>query len=156
MTRFSKNLDIFLVVFFGLEQCYRRQGESVSAGGRNFKQQPIFKPGWLVTRSSWGLFHIVMHWLRQGVLNAHLESKCVLVLRASVQERSADWVFCSHQQCSCDWEIELFLLFKSSTPIRIFITSVKFLQFLYSQHPWVVGPMIVYRETPDLGMMHAV
>lgn len=31
-------------------KCYRRQGESVSARGRNFKNGPIFKQGWLVTR----------------------------------------------------------------------------------------------------------
>jgi len=31
-------------------KCYRRQGESTSARGRNFKHNPIFKPGWLVSR----------------------------------------------------------------------------------------------------------
>lgn len=31
-------------------KCYRRQGESTSARGRNFKQDIIFKPGWLVSR----------------------------------------------------------------------------------------------------------
>ncbi|KAG6481905.1 vacuolar sorting protein 3-like isoform X1 [Zingiber officinale] len=31
-------------------KCYRRQGESTSARGRNFKQDAFFKPGWLVSR----------------------------------------------------------------------------------------------------------
>ncbi|WOL12759.1 transforming growth factor-beta receptor-associated protein 1 [Canna indica] len=31
-------------------KCYRRLGESTSARGRNFKQDAIFKPGWLVSR----------------------------------------------------------------------------------------------------------
>lgn len=31
-------------------KCYRRLGESTSARGRYFKKDPIFKPGWLVTR----------------------------------------------------------------------------------------------------------
>ncbi|XP_002523291.2 vacuolar sorting protein 3 [Ricinus communis] len=31
-------------------KCYRRQGESTSVKGRNFKQDVLFKPGWLVTR----------------------------------------------------------------------------------------------------------
>ncbi|KAI0508163.1 hypothetical protein KFK09_014297 [Dendrobium nobile] len=31
-------------------KCYRRLGESTSARGHNFKENPIFKPGWLVTR----------------------------------------------------------------------------------------------------------
>lgn len=31
-------------------KCYRRQGESTSARGRNFRRDPIIKPGWLVTR----------------------------------------------------------------------------------------------------------
>lgn len=31
-------------------KCYRRLGESTSARGRNFKENPIIKPGWLVTR----------------------------------------------------------------------------------------------------------
>lgn len=31
-------------------KCYRRQGESTSVSGRNFKQDLIFKPGWLVNR----------------------------------------------------------------------------------------------------------
>ncbi|MQL95338.1 hypothetical protein Taro_028003 [Colocasia esculenta] len=33
-------------------KCYRRQGESTSARGRDFKQEIIFKPGWLVSRQS--------------------------------------------------------------------------------------------------------
>ncbi|KAM7505638.1 hypothetical protein LguiB_004542 [Lonicera macranthoides] len=31
-------------------KCFRRQGESTSVTGRNFKQDIMFKPGWLVTR----------------------------------------------------------------------------------------------------------
>ncbi|XP_010930300.1 vacuolar sorting protein 3 isoform X1 [Elaeis guineensis] len=31
-------------------KCYRRQGESTSARGRNFKQDTVFKAGWLVSR----------------------------------------------------------------------------------------------------------
>ncbi|KOM58664.1 hypothetical protein LR48_Vigan11g169800 [Vigna angularis] len=31
-------------------KCYRRQGESVSVSGRNFKEDTLFKPGWLVSR----------------------------------------------------------------------------------------------------------
>ncbi|GMI77799.1 vacuolar protein sorting 3, modified transport to the vacuole 10 [Hibiscus trionum] len=31
-------------------KCFRRQGESTSVSGRDFKQDVIFKPGWLVTR----------------------------------------------------------------------------------------------------------
>ncbi|KAI3971896.1 hypothetical protein MKX01_025636 [Papaver californicum] len=31
-------------------KCYRRQGESTSVSGRNFKRDLIFKPGWLVNR----------------------------------------------------------------------------------------------------------
>lgn len=31
-------------------KCYRRQGESTSTRGRNFKHKPIFKQGWLVSR----------------------------------------------------------------------------------------------------------
>ncbi|PKA64379.1 hypothetical protein AXF42_Ash009601 [Apostasia shenzhenica] len=31
-------------------KCYRRLGESTSARGRDFKQNPIFKAGWLVSR----------------------------------------------------------------------------------------------------------
>ncbi|XP_027907316.1 vacuolar sorting protein 3 [Vigna unguiculata] len=31
-------------------KCYRRQGESVSVSGRNFKEDILFKPGWLVSR----------------------------------------------------------------------------------------------------------
>jgi vacuolar protein sorting-associated protein 3 len=31
-------------------QCYRRQGESVSVSGRNFKEDILIKPGWLVSR----------------------------------------------------------------------------------------------------------
>ncbi|KAF3437824.1 hypothetical protein FNV43_RR20580 [Rhamnella rubrinervis] len=31
-------------------KCFRRQGESTSVTGRNFKQDVIVKPGWLVTR----------------------------------------------------------------------------------------------------------
>lgn len=31
-------------------KCYRRLGESTSARGRNFNENPIFKPGWLVIR----------------------------------------------------------------------------------------------------------
>lgn len=31
-----------------LMQCYRRQGESTSVTGRNFKQDILIKPGWLV------------------------------------------------------------------------------------------------------------
>ncbi|XP_020258553.1 vam6/Vps39-like protein, partial [Asparagus officinalis] len=31
-------------------KCYRRLGESTSPHGRNFKQKPVFKPGWLVIR----------------------------------------------------------------------------------------------------------
>ncbi|XP_027335258.1 vacuolar sorting protein 3 [Abrus precatorius] len=31
-------------------KCYRRQGESVSVSGRNFKEDILIKPGWLVSR----------------------------------------------------------------------------------------------------------
>ncbi|KAJ7950518.1 transforming growth factor-beta receptor-associated protein 1 [Quillaja saponaria] len=31
-------------------KCYRRQGESVSVSGRNFRDDVLIKPGWLVTR----------------------------------------------------------------------------------------------------------
>ncbi|KAF7825849.1 vacuolar sorting protein 3-like isoform X1 [Senna tora] len=31
-------------------KCYRRQGESVSVSGRNFKEDALIKPGWLVSR----------------------------------------------------------------------------------------------------------
>ncbi|KAG5517235.1 hypothetical protein RHGRI_037853 [Rhododendron griersonianum] len=31
-------------------KCFRRQGESKSITGRDFKRDPMFKPGWLVTR----------------------------------------------------------------------------------------------------------
>ncbi|KAL1339262.1 hypothetical protein AAHE18_U022700 [Arachis hypogaea] len=31
-------------------KCYRRQGESVSVSGRNFKEDVLIKPGWLVSR----------------------------------------------------------------------------------------------------------
>uniref|UniRef100_A0A7N0VGU3 CNH domain-containing protein n=1 Tax=Kalanchoe fedtschenkoi TaxID=63787 RepID=A0A7N0VGU3_KALFE len=31
-------------------KCFRRQGESTSITGRDFKQDPLIKPGWLVTR----------------------------------------------------------------------------------------------------------
>nr|KJB69957.1 hypothetical protein B456_011G051400 [Gossypium raimondii] len=31
-------------------KCFRRQGESTSVTGRDFKQDVLFKPGWLVTR----------------------------------------------------------------------------------------------------------
>lgn len=31
-------------------KCFRRQGESTSVTGRNFKRDIMFKPGWLVTR----------------------------------------------------------------------------------------------------------
>ncbi|KAK7286832.1 hypothetical protein RJT34_22115 [Clitoria ternatea] len=31
-------------------KCYRRQGESVSVSGRNFKENMLIKPGWLVSR----------------------------------------------------------------------------------------------------------
>ncbi|KAA8544661.1 hypothetical protein F0562_019492 [Nyssa sinensis] len=31
-------------------KCFRRQGESISVTGRNFKRDTMFKPGWLVTR----------------------------------------------------------------------------------------------------------
>ncbi|KAF9610932.1 hypothetical protein IFM89_025742 [Coptis chinensis] len=31
-------------------KCFRRQGESTSVTGRNFKQDIIFKPGWLISR----------------------------------------------------------------------------------------------------------
>jgi hypothetical protein len=30
-------------------KCFRRQGESTSVTGRNFKQDVLIKPGWLVT-----------------------------------------------------------------------------------------------------------
>ncbi|KAK1288763.1 hypothetical protein QJS10_CPB19g00762 [Acorus calamus] len=33
-------------------QCYRRQGESTSSSGRNFKKDALLKPGWLVSRNS--------------------------------------------------------------------------------------------------------
>jgi hypothetical protein len=31
-------------------KCFRRQGDSTSVTGRNFKEDILFKPGWLVTR----------------------------------------------------------------------------------------------------------
>ena len=31
-------------------QCFRRLGESTSVTGRDFKRDPLFKPGWLVNR----------------------------------------------------------------------------------------------------------
>ncbi|XP_019150630.1 PREDICTED: transforming growth factor-beta receptor-associated protein 1 [Ipomoea nil] len=31
-------------------KCFRRQGESTSVTGRNFKEDSLYKPGWLVTR----------------------------------------------------------------------------------------------------------
>ncbi|KAL6992106.1 hypothetical protein U1Q18_010214 [Sarracenia purpurea var. burkii] len=31
-------------------KCFRRQGESKSITGRDFKRDPVFKAGWLVTR----------------------------------------------------------------------------------------------------------
>ncbi|KAK7309531.1 hypothetical protein RJT34_06333 [Clitoria ternatea] len=31
-------------------ECYRRQGESVSISGRNFKENMLIKPGWPVSR----------------------------------------------------------------------------------------------------------
>ncbi|CAK7335859.1 unnamed protein product [Dovyalis caffra] len=33
-------------------KCFRRLGESTSVTGRDFKRDPLFKPGWLVTRES--------------------------------------------------------------------------------------------------------
>ncbi|KAK1314503.1 hypothetical protein QJS10_CPA06g01500 [Acorus calamus] len=33
-------------------KCYRRQGESTSSSGRNFKNDALLKPGWLVSRNS--------------------------------------------------------------------------------------------------------
>lgn len=45
-----------------LMQCYRRQGESTSVGGHDFRKEMVLKPGWLVTR--WQSWWVVESWYR--------------------------------------------------------------------------------------------
>lgn len=62
-------------------QCFRRQGDSTSVTGRNFKQDILVKPGWLVTR--W----VGQNWCHNGISKSN--SRCLpTVLLAWDQEFS--------------------------------------------------------------------